>query len=120
MVCRRDFLGAGSAVATSLIGSGAGAGSFSNAAGNREGREKSSADFFWTTFHGTGTLLFDGGESLLAGEDGVIVQGVVGIVSVENVFVQAGHVVECGIEGEVVAEMVVEEELVEEEVVKEE
>ena len=40
------------------------------------------------------------------------------VQGVENIFVQTGHVVECGIEGEVVAEMV--EELVEEEVVKEE
>ena len=52
----------------------------------------------------------------MAGEGGVTVQGVVGIVRVENIFVQTGHVVEWGIE--VVADMV--EVLVEEEVVEEE
>ena len=83
----------------------------------REGK-RSSADFFGTVYHGTGTLQFDGGESLLAGEGGVTVQGVVGIVRVENILVQTGHVVEWGIEGEVVADMV--EVLVEEEVVEEE
>ena len=46
------------------------------------------------------------------------VPGVVGIVRVENILVQTGHVVEWGIEGEVVADMV--EVLVEEEVVEEE
>ena len=53
-------------------------------------------------FRGTGNLLYaisDGGESLVAGEDGVTVQEVVGIARVENIFVQAGHVVECDIEG---------------------
>ena len=81
--------------------------------------KKSSADFFGKAFRGTGILLyviFGGDESLVAGEDGVTVQEVVGIarvvelVGVENIFVQGGHVVECGIEGEVVVEVVVEEE----------
>ena len=93
MVCRRDFLGAGSVVAISVAGSGSGAGSFSNATGNssgeedglREGREKVLSRLLWTVYHGTGTLLFDGGESLLAGEDGAPVQGVVGSVRIENV-----------------------------------
>ncbi len=67
-----------------------------------------------TVYHGTGTLLFDGGESLLAGEGGVTVQGVLGNVRFENILVQTGHVVE----GEVVADMV--EVLMEEEVVEEE
>ena len=68
----------------------------------------------------------------MAGEDDVTVQDVlfvdevvgivrvVEIVGVENIVVQGEHIVECGIEGEVVAkEEVVEEEVVEEEVVKE-
>ena len=51
----------------------------------------------------------------MAGEDDVTVQEVVEIVGVENIVVQG----ECGIEGEVVAEVVVEEEVVEEEVEEE-
>ena len=66
-------------------------------------------------------MIFDGGESLVAGEDGVTVKKVVGIVrvvelvGVENILVQGDHIVERGNEGEVVAEVVVEEEVVEEE-----
>ena len=63
----------------------------------------------------------------MTGEDGVTVQEVVGIarvvelVGVENILVQGGgHVVERGIEGKVVVEVVMEEEVVVEEVVEEE
>ena len=62
----------------------------------------------------------------MAGEDDVTVQGVMGIVRVveivrvENIVVKGEHVVECGIEGEVVAEVVVEEAVVDEEVIVEE
>ena len=93
------------------------------------GGNKSSEDFFGRVYRGTVILLyviFGGGESLVAGEDGVTVQEVVGIArvvelaGVENIFVQEEHVVECGIEEEVVAQVVVEEEVVEEEVVEEE
>ena len=56
----------------------------------------------------------------------ITVQEVVGIArvvelaGVEIIFAQRDHVVECDIEGEVVAQVVVEEEVVEEEVVEEE
>ena len=85
----------GSANAASLAGSfSTGAAARNNSGeedGLREGREKSSADFFGRVFLGTGTLLyaiFDGDEFLVAGEDCVTIQGVVGIVRVENIFVQ--------------------------------
>ena len=68
-------------------------------------------------------VIFGGGESLVARD--ITVQKVVGIArvvelaGVESIFVQREHVVECGIEGEVVAQVVVEEEVVDEEVVEE-
>ena len=37
------------------------------------------------------------------------------LAGVESIFAQGGHVVECGVEGEVVAQVVVEEEVVGEE-----
>ena len=88
----------------------------------REGN-KSSKDFLGRVSRGTVILLyviFGGGESLVAGD--ITVQEVVGIarvvelVGVESIFSQGEHVVECSIEGEVVAQVVVEEEVVEEEV----
>ena len=90
---------------------------------------KSVEDFFGKVSRGTEILpyaRFGGGESLVAGEDDVTVQEVVRIVrvveivGVENIIVQREHVVECGIEGEVVAGVVVEKEVMEEEVVEEE
>ena len=64
--------------------------------------------------------IFGGGEFLAAGD--ITVQEVVGIArvvelaGVESIFVQGEHVVECGIEEEVVAQVVVEEEILEEKV----
>ena len=82
----------------------------------REGK-KSSADFLGKVSLGTEILpcaRFGGGESLVAGEGDVTVQGIVRVV---KIVVQG----EYGIEGEVVvAEMVVEEEVVVQEVVDEE
>ena len=66
-------------------------------------------------------VIFGGGESLVAGD--ITVQEIVRFVEhagVESIFAQGEHVVECSIEGEVVAQVVVEEEVVEEEVVEEE
>ena len=83
---------------------------------------KSSKDFFGRVSRGTVILLyvkFGGGESLVAGD--ITVQEVVGIArvvelaGVESIFAQGDHVVECGFEGEVVAQVVVEEEVVGEE-----
>ena len=79
---------------------------------------KSSEDFLGKVSHETEILpyaRFGGDEFLVAGEDdGTVlfvgeVEEVVGIVGVEIIFVQGEHVVECGIEGEVVEEEVVEE-----------
>ena len=69
-------------------------------------------------------VIFGGGESLVAGDitvqEVVGIAGVVELAEVESIFAQGEHVVECGIEGEVMAQVVVEEEIVEEEVVEEE
>ena len=79
-------------------------------------------DFFGRVSRGTVILLyviFGGGESLVAGD--ITVQEVVGIArvvelaGVESIFAQGEHVVECGVEGEVVAQVVVEKEVVGEE-----
>ena len=91
------------------------------------GGNKSSKDLFGRVSGGTVILLyviFGGGESLVAGH--ITVQEVVGIArfvelsGVESIFAQGKHVVEYGIEGEVVAQVVLEEEVVQEEVVEEE
>ena len=82
-----------------------------------KGGSKSSKDFFGRVSRGT--VIFGGGESSVAGD--TTVQEVVGIVrvvelaGVESIFAQGEHVVECGVEGEVVAQVVVEEEVVGEE-----
>ena len=69
-------------------------------------------------------VIFGGGESLVAGDitvqEVVGIAGVVELAEVESIFAQGEHVVECCIEGEVMAQVVVEEEIVEEEVVEEE
>ena len=91
------------------------------------GGNKSSDDFFGRVVRGTVILLyviFSGGESLVAGDktvhEVVGIARVVELAGVESIFAQGEHVVECGIDGEVVAQVVVKEEVVEEEVVEEE
>ena len=83
-----------------------------------KGGSKSSKDFFGRVSRGTVILLyviFGGGESLVAGDITVQVVGiarVVELVGVGSIFAQGEHVVECGVEGEVVAQVVVEEVVV--------
>ena len=86
--------------------------------GLERGGIKFSEDFSGKVSRRTEILLyarFGGDQSLVAGEDdGTVlfveeVEEVVGIMGVENIVVQGEHVVECGIEGEVVEEVIEKE-----------